>query len=81
VRQRWALRQHFCKPIGILYFHSTTRRLECADAAPGCHQCELHQDEFAHFSGHAILLASCQQLLLIFSPSRRQHAIVKPKLI
>jgi hypothetical protein len=54
VRQRWALRQHSCKNLGILSFHVTARQLECADAAPGCHQWELPHHDLKLFSCYAI---------------------------
>ncbi len=34
MRQRWALRQHSCKPFFILSLHYTAAQLECFDAAP-----------------------------------------------
>jgi hypothetical protein len=50
VSQRCALRQHFCN----LSIHIKVRQLECADAAPGCQQCELPQNELALFQICAI---------------------------
>ena len=45
VRQRWTLSQNSCKPLYIFSFHITLRQLECADAAPCCHQFELPKNE------------------------------------
>jgi hypothetical protein len=63
VRQRWALRQHSCKPLSILFLHVTLRQLECADAAPAVINGSSLKTNW-RFSATVPLRASHQKLLL-----------------
>jgi hypothetical protein len=50
VHQLPALSQHSCKLLRILFCHVSARQLECAHAAPGCHQWQLPHHDLNLFS-------------------------------
>ncbi len=53
--QRWALRQHFCKPRCILSLDLTEWQLQSGDTVPGLHRRKLFKNVRESFNNRAIV--------------------------